>query len=142
MLIEKHQKFISEYKKEFDIIDRIFVLKEKQDQLEYWLHDSKDDPEKNQKYLKAMRAADKELLKLNDELNVLYTSNSNGTPNVPKANSKSRYNWLKNKIETHKEAMAYWDEKLQEYSKDKKETKKKEKNVNKVRKSNKSKGKK
>lgn len=156
LLVEKHQKFITEYKKEFDILDRIFVLKEKQDQLEYWLHDSKDDPEKNQKYLKAMRAADKELLKLNEELKVLYSSNSNETetPNVSKTHPKSRYNLLKDKIEMHKEAMDYWDEKLQEHSKDKKilskrqgkkETKKKERKVKrakKVRKSRKAKRKK
>jgi|GEM_PF-712245 len=121
LLVEKHQKFIEEYKKEFDILDRIFVLKEKQDQLEYWLHDSKDDPEKNQKYLKAMRAADKELLKLNEELKVLYSSNSNETQthNVSKTNLKGRYNLLKNRIEMHKEAITYWDKKLKDLSKDK-----------------------
>lgn len=126
LLVEKHQKFIAEYKKEFDILDRIFVLKEKQDQLEYWLHGSKDDPEKNQRYLKAMRAADKELLKLNEELKALYSSNSNETetPNVSKINLKDRYNLLKNRIEMHKEAITYWDEKLQELSKEKRTKKK------------------
>ncbi|MEA3254231.1 MAG: hypothetical protein U9Q22_00165 [Candidatus Altiarchaeota archaeon] len=117
-LIEKHQKFITEYRKEFNILDRIFVLKEKQDQLEYWLHDSKDDPERNQKYLRAMKLADKELLKLNEELTTIYSSNGS---TASETNPNSRHKLLKDKISMHKEAIDCWNEKLQELSKDKKE---------------------
>ena len=131
LLVEKHQEFIAGYKKEFDILDRIFVLKEKQDQLEYWLHDSKDDLEKNQKYLKIMRAADKELLKLNEELAALYGSNPDespgGPPNVSKTPAKSEHKLLKSKIETHNEALDYWNGKIQELLKAKKDKKAREK---------------
>lgn len=126
LLMEKHQGFIAEYKKEFDILDRLFVLKEKQDQLEYWLHDSKDDLEKNQKYLQAMKVADKELLKLNEELTTLYSSTGS---TAPETSHNTRHKLLEDKIGMHKEALDYWNEKLQELSKDKqvKETKKKDK---------------
>ena len=53
MLVEKHKNFIKEYRKEFDILDRIAILKEKREQLDFWVKDSKDIPEQQRRLLKA-----------------------------------------------------------------------------------------
>ena len=118
-LVEKHTNFIKNYKKEFDILERISVLKEKQDQLEYWLC-SDNDPNEYQKHLRDMEVADRELLNLNSDLMKVHDSpdstgskNSTGDSDSGNGNNisdkpKVRYNWLKQQILRHEDSMDYW----------------------------------
>ena len=113
-LIEKHQTFVENYKKEFDIFQRISILKEKQDQLEHWLC-SENNLDEDQKYFREMELADKELLKLNRELEKLYDSDSDSNKILDEP--RKRYNWLKKKISEHEDSMKYWKERYGDLTK-------------------------
>jgi len=71
LLVEKHRNFINEYKREYDILDRLFVLKEKREQLGYWVDESKSNPSHHEKYLQAVNNTEKELTALSNELKSL-----------------------------------------------------------------------
>ncbi|MBN2250901.1 MAG: hypothetical protein JW724_02350 [Candidatus Altiarchaeota archaeon] len=127
LIVEKHKNFLSEYRKEFDILERLSVLKEKQDQLEHWVRDSRENPPQNQKYLQAMKAADKEFSGLKAELKSLYECNPAININNFENDSKNRYKWLRNQITTHEEALNYWTERTCELIREKEKAGKEEK---------------
>ena len=120
LLVEKHKNFAKEYRKEYDIIERISVLKEKQEQLEYWLRDTKDDKEKNQKYAQSKEVASHEMDKLSEELRGLHEGKSRKTHGPPETDVKARHKWLKSQIDVHDEATNYWIQKKAEIEDEKK----------------------
>ena len=114
LLVEKHKNFIKEYRKEYDALERIAILKEKHEQLDYWVKDSKDNPTLHEKYLQLEKASDKELASLQQELKSVYessTRNYGPSENDPKA----RYAWLKTQIKLHEEGQTYWTGKSKEF---------------------------
>jgi len=119
LLIEKHRNFVKEYRKEYDLIERISVLKEKKEQLDYWLADSKDDQEKNQKYAQLKESSVQELTKLSDELKALYEGKPRRSHAPPEADIKARHKWLASQIAVHDEGATYWLTKKTELSSEK-----------------------
>lgn len=75
MLVEKHANFIKEYRREYDILDRLFVLREKKEQLDYWVDESKTNPSQHEKYLQSMKNTEKSLSGLAAELKSLKEAN-------------------------------------------------------------------
>lgn len=100
MLIEKHRKFLENYKREFDIRHRLIVLREKKDQLEHWLKDSEDDAKKHRVYAKRLKVTNQNVLKLEKELEKFQNA----------LDEKERYKTLKKKIDMHSKALNYWTE--------------------------------
>jgi hypothetical protein len=121
LLVEKHKNFIKDYKKEYDILDRIAILKEKKEQLEYWVQDSKDNPAKNQKYLQAAKDVEKEFSNLTAELKSLYESSPSRVSGSIDSDHKARHKWLKGQIALQDEALNYWTAKIKEVSEAKKQ---------------------
>lgn len=128
LLVEKHRNFIAEYKREYDIIDRLFVLREKKEQLRYWLDESKANPGQYEKYLQAMDNTEKEISSLTDELKSLKET-SRRTFGPSDSDSSARHKWLKAQIAAHEEALSYWTNKIKEIA-DSKNPKKEEKTLN------------
>lgn len=105
ILVSKHKKILQKYKKEFETLDRIRVIKDKQELLEHWLKSANNQDEEG-KYIKELEVADAELSKLNDELLKNYGEIFN---------TKEHYNSLKNKIKIEEQAILYWKEKSREW---------------------------
>lgn len=114
LLVEKHGNFIRDLKKEFDVLDRMAILKEKKEQLDFWVKDSQDNPEQLKKHLLAREIAQNEFSQLNEELKALHSSGRRMGPQ--ESDVKSRHNWLKNQITVHEEALSYWGAKIRELS--------------------------
>lgn len=113
LLLEKHENFVKEYRREYDTLDRLFVLKEKKEQLGYWVDESKTNPSQHEKYLQAMKNTENELSSLAAELkSIKETSPRSYGP--PESDQKARHKWLKAQITTHEEAKAYWANKIKE----------------------------
>jgi hypothetical protein len=113
LLAEKHKNYIKEYKKEYDILDRLAILKEKREQLDFWVNDSKDNAEQHKKYLSAKEAAESEFLRLTEELKAVYSA-GHGRIGPSESDPKGRYKWLKGQITAHEEGASYWDNKIKE----------------------------
>ncbi|MEM2917934.1 MAG: hypothetical protein QXY62_00310 [Candidatus Altiarchaeota archaeon] len=106
-LIKKHKNFLEEHRKRFEFLERMRILKDKQEQIEHWLSKSKNS-EEEEKYIKELQNVDKELEILRKELNL-----------EDKTNEKiSEHSILKNKIVNEENAIAYWEEKLKSFSKE------------------------
>jgi len=121
LLVEKHANLIKDYTKEYDILDRIAILKEKKEQLEFWVQDSKDNPAKNQKYLQAAKDVEKEFSMLTTELRALYESSPGRAGGSMEGDHKVRHKWLKGQITLQEEARNYWEAKIKEFSEGKKQ---------------------
>ena len=118
LLVEKHRSFITEYKREYDILDRLFVLKEKKEQLGYWVDESKTNPQAHEKYLSAMKNAENELSGLSNDLKALKeTSHRSFGPS--ESDPRARHKWLKAQITGHEEGAGYWTNKIKELSEEK-----------------------
>ncbi len=113
LLVEKHQTFITEYKREYDILDRLFVLKEKKEQLRYWVDESKTNPAQHEKYQLAMKNNEQELSRLSEELKSLKEA-SHRSFGPSESDPKARHKWLKAQIAGHEEGTAYWTNKIKE----------------------------
>jgi hypothetical protein len=101
-LVEKHNRLLTEHTKEFDLLHELFVLSEKQDQLEHWIDDAMndDDEKKCKAYKKQKEKSEKDILRTTKELEKLKTQDG--------YDPKQRYNSLKNIIDSHREAINYW----------------------------------
>ena len=99
-LVDKHQNFLKQYKKEFDLLGKIIVLEEKKDQLEHWANTTSDE-KTAQKFLKDKESADKKLMKLADELKKI--SSEGTSPRL-----KERHSLLKKELRNHRKALDYW----------------------------------
>ena len=119
-LVEKHKNLMKDYKKEYDILDRIAILKEKKEQLEFWVHDSRDNPAKNQKYVQAAKDADKDYSMLVSELKSLYESGPGRSTGALESDHRARHKWLKSQITLQEEALNCWAQKTKEFSEGKK----------------------
>jgi len=90
-LIEKHDRLIQEYSDSMDGQERLSILREKKDQLEYWV-----DADGGDMYKKELVETQNELGKL--EENMITTD--------------LRPSELKKRIEDHVEAKQYWLKRL------------------------------
>jgi len=101
-LVEKHRRFLNTYSKEFDLLQELFVLREKQDQLEHWVEDAKneDDKKKYKTYMKQKKNTEDAILKLRGELEEVTSSEN--------YDSRQRYEFLKKCIDSQKDAINYW----------------------------------
>ena len=93
-LIEKHDRLIQEYSDSMEGLERLAVLKEKKDQLEYWV-----DSDGAENFLKELSSTKKELEKL--EKNLIATD--------------LRPNELRKRVSDHVQSKKYWVKKLKEY---------------------------
>jgi len=100
-LIKKHKEFIKHYQEEYKLLDRILILEEKKDQLDYWIK-STDDESSIEGIMKQIKKADDELTKLKRDYERITGSSYDNI------NIKRRYDILKNKIEEHHNALIYW----------------------------------
>jgi hypothetical protein len=114
LLMEKHRNYTKEYKKEYDALERISVLKEKQEQIQYWVKDSKDNPAQNQKYQAIAKATEKEMSTLQQDLRSLYESKAGRNYGPSESDPKARHTWLKTQIKLQEEAGTYWEGKKKE----------------------------
>ncbi|MBD3260564.1 MAG: hypothetical protein GF334_02630 [Candidatus Altiarchaeales archaeon] len=92
-LIEKHDRLIQEYSDSMESQKRLSILREKKDQLEYWVDEEAED-----KYKKELIDTQKELETL--EENLIATD--------------LRPSELKSRIDEHVSAKKYWTQKLQQ----------------------------
>ncbi len=101
-LVEKHRGFLSAYTREFDLLQGIIVLKEKQCQLEHWMEDAtlEDDEKKYNTYLKQRKKTEKDMLKLTKELD--------GMKSPENYDPKQRHEFLKKSIDSQRQAINYW----------------------------------
>ena len=88
-LVEKHDRFISEYSDEMEKAKQISMLREKKDQLRHWVEENGS----KEKFRRELEETDKELTQLQ---------------NTYKPKSQSFYSGLKDKIEEHKKAREHW----------------------------------
>jgi len=88
-LVEKHDRFISEYSDEVEKVRQISMLKEKKDQLHHWVAENGG----KQKFAKELKDAENEL----KQLETAY-----------KPKSQSYYAGMQEKISEHKNARDYW----------------------------------
>lgn len=93
MLVEKHDRFISEYSDETERVRQLAMLTEKRDQLIHWVE------EKGSRSKYAM-----ELQETEGELEQLQSAH--------KPKSQGYFEGLRERIEGHKEAKAYWLERI------------------------------
>ena len=102
-LVEKHERLLKTYSREFKLLHGIFVLREKQDLLEHWIEDAKNegDEKKRRKYMKQKKTTEGDILKLREELKEINSSEG--------YDSRQRYESLEKHIESHREAIDYWD---------------------------------
>ncbi|HIE34493.1 MAG TPA: hypothetical protein EYP86_05080 [Candidatus Altiarchaeales archaeon] len=115
LLIDKHHKFLNEYRKEFDLLDRLIVLRERQEQLDYWIESTRyEDTKKYRKYLKQKKITDKEISELKKKINDI-------TPNT--SISEKRHEFLLTAIKNHRLALDYWNRVYKEPRKDSNERK-------------------
>jgi len=108
-LVRKHKKFLEEYKREFEILEKIRVLEDKEEQIEHWLNLTKNTKEED-KYIKELEEADKELDLLKKELKKIRKG-------LGKDNNERNYFLLKSKIKNEENALLYWKEKIKEWRK-------------------------
>jgi len=92
LLVSKHDNLMKRYSLELSVGERVSVLREKKDQLKYWVSSKKTDEVR----LKELAAVEDELKKL---------ENSGLLKPV------SYYKDLKSKISEHSEAKNFWSEK-------------------------------
>ncbi len=96
ILIEKHDRFISEYSSDMERWERINMLKEKRDQLLYWIEDDKEG-----KFSQEFEDCSKELEGLEDQMSI---------------SSLAQYKNNKQAVASHKVAKKYWLKALKELS--------------------------
>jgi hypothetical protein len=88
-LVEKHDRFISEYSDEIEKSQQITMLKEKKDQLIHWVEEKGS----KSKYQKELEEAEKELKHLQETY---------------KPKNQTHYAGLRERIGEHKKARDYW----------------------------------
>ncbi|MFC2162909.1 hypothetical protein ACFLRF_04440 [Candidatus Altiarchaeota archaeon] len=96
ILVEKHDRFITEYSEEVEKWEVYSMLKEKRDQIMHWIEDDEEG-----KFAKELDSTQKEL----DDLG-----------NVVKSSSKAHYNTIKLSVKEHSKSREYWLQKLKELS--------------------------
>ncbi|OYT53870.1 MAG: hypothetical protein B6U72_04590 [Candidatus Altiarchaeales archaeon ex4484_2] len=111
-LVKKHKDLLKNYDREQGLLNRIFILEEKKDQLEHWVNTSDEDELKSGNIMKQKSSVDKELSELRDE----YEKNR-GLLN--KVNAKKGRSELESVIKKHEEALEHWKNKNREYAKKK-----------------------
>ncbi|MEA1925166.1 MAG: hypothetical protein U9M95_04790 [Candidatus Altiarchaeota archaeon] len=111
-LVKKHKELIKKYNREQVLLDRIFILGEKKDQLEHWVNTPDEDKLKSGNIMKQKSSVDKELSELREE----YEKNIGS---LDKANAKKGRDELESVIKKHEEALEHWKNKNKEYSKKK-----------------------
>ncbi len=101
-LVEKHERLLEEYGKEFDLLNKLFVLQEKQDLLNHWIKDiSKgSDSEKLASFEKEKKKNEDKLANLCDEIEKVTPETNMG--------QRKRFEFLKTCSGSHKEAISYW----------------------------------
>jgi len=97
-IVEKHKRFLSQYKIELANLDRILVLQEEIDQFNHWI--TSGELSYNEKKAKALA-----------ELNSLVKNN-------PKKISSKRLEGVRSKISDHEAALQYWDARAGEVAHD------------------------
>jgi hypothetical protein len=88
-LVEKHDRFISEYSDEMEKSQQITMLREKQDQLRHWVEEKGS----KSKYGLELEETEKELKNLKETF---------------KPKSQTHYASIKQRIEDNKAARDYW----------------------------------
>jgi len=96
-LVEKHDRFISEYSDEIEKMQQVTMLTEKRDQLVHWIAENGS----KGKYAKELEETDKELKNIQSSM---------------KEKPQSHYSALKERIDEHKKARSYWLGKVGEHS--------------------------
>jgi hypothetical protein len=101
-LVEKHERLLNAYSKEFKLLQGILVLREKKDLLEHWIEDAKieGDEKKRRRYMKQKKTTEGDILKLRERLEEITPSED--------CDSRQRYESLGKYIESHREAINYW----------------------------------
>ncbi len=88
-LVEKHDRFISEYSDEIERYQQATMLREKRDQLLHWVEENGS----KGKYAKELEETQKELKQLLSDYESM---------------SRSQVEGLKNRIQEHRQAREYW----------------------------------
>ncbi len=103
-LVEKHQRFLTGYNTEFELLNKLLILEEKQEFITHWTEDAEleDDKKKIKAYSTQKKKNEKELSQINKKLEEMKITSS--------LNPKQRQTFLKNIIDSHKEAISYWAE--------------------------------
>jgi len=124
-LLEKHRRMLGDYRREFEIRQKVSVLNEKGDLLAHWIKSAEEDGSGG--YEKHKR--DKEMV--GHEISSLTTELKDMTLQEVRDESKDesvkRYSFLGERINAHKEAIEYWNGRVKELSKKKKTGEGKEK---------------
>ena len=94
LLHKKHESLLGKYSTELKSIDRISLLEEKLDQLEYWVKENRSE-ENIDKYIKEKNNTDEELENLKKSVEHVSISNR-------------KREGLKEKLRAHTDAMNYW----------------------------------
>ena len=114
LLIDKHHKFLNEYREEFELLDRLIVLNERQEQLSYWIESTRyDNAKKYKKYLKQKKITDKEISELKKKIDDMSDT----------SNPDKRHEFLSIAIKDHRSALDYWNRIYKEPIKDSNERK-------------------
>lgn len=128
-LLEKHRRMFDDYQREFEIRRKVSVLNEKEDLLEHWIKTAEEDGSNGyEKYKRDKEIVHQDISSLISELQDIALQEVRDESNDE---SKKRYSFLEERINTHNEAIGYWNGRVKELSKKKKTSEGKEKKVRK-----------
>lgn len=128
-LLEKHRRMFDDYQREFEIRRKVSVLNEKEDLLEHWIKTAEEDGSNGyEKYKRDKEIVHQDISSLISELQDIALQEVRDESNDE---SKKRYSFLEERINTHNEAIDYWNGRVKELSKKKKTSEGKEKKVRK-----------
>ena len=124
-LLEKHRRMFDDYQREFEIRQKVSVLNEKGDLLEHWIKSAEEDGSNGyEKYKKDKEMVSRKISSLISELRDMALQD---VKDESKDESRNRYSFLEERINAHKEAIDYWNDRVKELPKKKKTGKGKEK---------------
>lgn len=99
LIAAKHERLIGEYSSKVSGLERINVLKEKLDQLDYWIQNN-DKHDYIEKKIQEKKRTEQELQELQKNVT---------------DEDRRLYNTFKTKIKDHQQALQYWRNKMKEY---------------------------
>ncbi|HEX54871.1 MAG: hypothetical protein DRO90_00510 [Candidatus Altiarchaeales archaeon] len=104
LLIDKHHRFLKKYRRELEVLERVVLLMEKEEQLEYWAKVAYEDgdDEGYEKFLKQRELTDKKISQSIGELKRI-------NPDIKKNEFKKRHSFLLKSMKEHRSALDYWN---------------------------------
>lgn len=100
-LVAKHEKFVENFRREYEILERVDILEEKRDQLSHWLN-SEEHGMNNDKISESYKQVEK-------EINDLFEEYEQKMGSFQQVKPSARRGFLESRIQKHEKALNYWE---------------------------------